>query len=559
MSIDDSNIKIREKTYIYIRVSTAEQARDQYGLEMQERECRRFCDERGWKVAGVYKDIVSGWDGDARRPEFEAMMYRACKNRDGNVLVYEYSRFGRNTLLALEAYKKLDEAGIFTTSVRYPGADARTAAGRTARRNELSTAEDFSDQHSEKTSARMKAAFEDGRWGRPAMLGYQNTRLKIKGQPNIVPLEPEAGLVKRAFEFVAEGNERTADVLRKMTALGLQSKKGNKLCLTAFLDMLRNPAYIGQIRSDKYRKTVKGLHQPIVDETLFKNVQLILSGKKPIVAPYQMNRPEFPLRRFLRCAVCGCPLTGGFSTSATGRKHPYYHCYRCRTVKSLSPQKAHDEFTGLLERLEPTAFLSAEFPAVLKEEWAKRTGDSTAMVAKLKADLKERKALQEKLLLKYLNDDPNVVPVYESTNRRLQEEIAGIEAQIAEADTARATIEELIEFSKTTLANISEAWNQADVDGKQRVQNILFPEGLKYHPEKGILNANNDCLFNQLEGVLGGKLNLVRPERFERPTYWFVASCSIQLSYGRTSLLYYCLISNARLLVRRSPRRPLSS
>jgi hypothetical protein len=29
-------------------------------------------------------------------------------------------------------------------------------------------------------------------------------------------------------------------------------------------------------------------------------------------------------------------------------------------------------------------------------------------------------------------------------------------------------------------------------------------------------------------------LILVRPERFERPTYWFVASCSIQLSYGRT-------------------------
>ena len=29
---------------------------------------------------------------------------------------------------------------------------------------------------------------------------------------------------------------------------------------------------------------------------------------------------------------------------------------------------------------------------------------------------------------------------------------------------------------------------------------------------------------------------MVRPERFERPTYWFVASCSIQLSYGRISL-----------------------
>ena len=29
---------------------------------------------------------------------------------------------------------------------------------------------------------------------------------------------------------------------------------------------------------------------------------------------------------------------------------------------------------------------------------------------------------------------------------------------------------------------------------------------------------------------------MVHPERFERPTYWFVASCSIQLSYGCTLL-----------------------
>ena len=32
-------------------------------------------------------------------------------------------------------------------------------------------------------------------------------------------------------------------------------------------------------------------------------------------------------------------------------------------------------------------------------------------------------------------------------------------------------------------------------------------------------------------------LNLVRPERFERPTPWFVAKYSIQLSYGRIRAL----------------------
>ena len=29
-------------------------------------------------------------------------------------------------------------------------------------------------------------------------------------------------------------------------------------------------------------------------------------------------------------------------------------------------------------------------------------------------------------------------------------------------------------------------------------------------------------------------VKMVRPERFELPTLWFEAKCSIQLSYGRT-------------------------
>jgi hypothetical protein len=57
--------------------------------------------------------------------------------------------------------------------------------------------------------------------------------------------------------------------------------------------------------------TCKGLHAPLVSEQVFRNVQLILNGKKPIAAPYKRNREDFPLRRFLRCSECNILLTGG--------------------------------------------------------------------------------------------------------------------------------------------------------------------------------------------------------------------------------------------------------
>jgi DNA invertase Pin-like site-specific DNA recombinase len=60
--------------YIYLRVSTEEQARDAYGLQSQEQACREFCQKRGWIVKEVFCDRgVSAWS-DVKRPEFVRMM-----------------------------------------------------------------------------------------------------------------------------------------------------------------------------------------------------------------------------------------------------------------------------------------------------------------------------------------------------------------------------------------------------------------------------------------------------------------------------------------------------
>ena len=317
--------------------------------------------------------------------------------------------------------------------------------------------------------------------------------------------------------MVSLGLNRPSTILHTLTESGLQSKKGNKLTLHVFLKMLRNPVYIGEMKSKKWG-TRKGLHKPLISEHAFRNVQRILSGKAPIAAPYERNREDFPLRRFLRCSECDTPLTGGPSKSASGKKYDYYHCYRCRAVKSLSTHKATAGFLELLKRLRPSEAFTAEFSVILKEEWSKRTVSTSTQVRKLNMDLTEKRKTQQKLLLKYLNDDPAIVPHFVHLNQRFDEEIAALEAQIAYADAEKATFEQIWQFSKSLLIDIPTAWERAGLDQKQRVQNVLFPTGLKYHPQKGILNSENDCLFNELEGFVSGKMSLVRPERFELPT-----------------------------------------
>ena len=137
-----------------------------------------------------------------------------------------------------------------------------------------------------------------------------------------------------------------------------------------------NPVYIGQMQSRKWG-TRPGLHAPLVSERDFWNVQLVLKGKNPTAAPYQLNRPGFPLRGFLRCSECGTPLTGGQPRSHTGKTYDCYHCYKCRAVKSIPANRVAGEFLELLKRLRVNESFTAEFAQILGQEWNSKTGDST--------------------------------------------------------------------------------------------------------------------------------------------------------------------------------------
>ena len=61
-------------------------------------------------------------------------------------------------------------------------------------------------------------------------------------------------------------------------------------------------------------------------------------------------------------------------------------------------------------------------------------------------------------------------------------------------------------------------------------------------PQRGVVelgslsvaSSNRDLWAIRVEKRFWDRLKLVRPERFELPTSWFVARRSIQLSYGRT-------------------------
>ena len=105
-------------------------------------------------------------------------------------------------------------------------------------------------------------------------------------------------------------------------------------------------------------------------------VQRVLSGRKLSSAPKLKHNPAFPLKHFVKCGVCGTPLTGGMNKGKV-KHYANYWCRNseCRAVK-VSKSVLESEFIEHLRTLRPEAATFAQFPAIAADVWARRRGDT---------------------------------------------------------------------------------------------------------------------------------------------------------------------------------------
>ena len=433
-----------------------------------------------------------------------------------NLVFYDYSRFYRRAALGTFEFEKLDEHRIYSVSVCNPTIDCTTAGGRTERRRLLNEAEDFSDAHSEKQRDRMRVALlERHCWLGVAPVGYVNVRAQ-RGEPNIVPEEPYFGFMGRGFEMIDSGTWLPAACLRELTKCGFRTRKSNELTVGGFMRLLENPVYIGKIPSRRYG-VQPGIHQPCVSEEMFYRVQRRLKGKNTVNRPYERKRPGLPLRQFIICPKCDHGLTGAPVTNRYGYTYYYYWC-TCGFVR-VRADKAHEEFVGILDSLRCDAPLCESFVDSLRAKWEARNGDSVTVVAKLKRELHEAESTYEQLLIKHVRGkDPAIEKNFCSLEPKLTAGIDSLKGQIAASEMARATFDDLVAFVRKMPTDLGRIWQKAPVDLQQKVQNTLFPEGLKCDPKKGILNEDNHSVFNHLQEFFSGNVYMADAAGIEPTT-----------------------------------------
>ena len=107
------------KAAIYIRVSTEDQAKEGYSLEVQKEYLESFAKREGFEVFKIYQDDgISGYSLD--RPALKELMRDVKLKQFDLVLVYKTDRFSRKLKDMLNVIDELESLGIAFKSATEP-------------------------------------------------------------------------------------------------------------------------------------------------------------------------------------------------------------------------------------------------------------------------------------------------------------------------------------------------------------------------------------------------------------------------------------------------------
>ncbi len=118
------------KAIAWARVSTDMQ--EERGLSMPEqlREIREYADKHGIEIAGEFSEAASAFQKEHRRVEFRRMLEAARADREVSmILVHDFSRFSRDSVLGKQLVRQLRAQGIKVCSLNDPDIDPDTSSG----------------------------------------------------------------------------------------------------------------------------------------------------------------------------------------------------------------------------------------------------------------------------------------------------------------------------------------------------------------------------------------------------------------------------------------------
>ena len=509
---------------LYIRVSTDEQSDKGYSQRDQDERLRKYCDYHSLKIGQViYEDHSAK---TFNRPEWKKLLIRLKKQKGGQtdiILFTKWDRFSRNTSDAYQMISALKKLGIEPQSIEQP-LDMSIPESKIMLAIYLATPEVDNDRRALNVINGMRRAKKEGRFMGIAPKGYVN-KITEDGRKYIALHEPEAKIMRWAFEKLAEGGFSQAEMLRIVNKQGLKTSRSN------FWKALKNPVYCGKIyvpkNKDEEGYFVQGQHDPLISESLFKRVQDVITRVRPAHATAIASLDELPLRGFLACPRCDKPLTG----SPSKGKYKYYFYYHCNSTCGYRKRATllNKEFLKDIEKYKPLAGMEDTYVNFINYYYKERMSGKNDLRKQILSQIAMLNKRTTKLRELLLNEELEAAD-YRSMKFENEEKIKNLENDLMELATDRTNIPETVKQMVDASLKIISGYPKQPVTFQRKFINAIYPQKLvfddmtyrtpKANPGASLISFVNNKLAENKNGKeldFSSLSHQVPKRRFELP------------------------------------------
>jgi len=473
---------------IYTRVSTLEQMKENGSLETQLKIDEEFAKKNNIKIVGYFGGKYESAKTDGRK-EFMRMIDFVKLNLNVKyIVIANYDRFSRTGAGAAKISEDLQkEFGVIVKSVTQD-IDTTTASGR-LQENFFHLLNHFDNVlKSERTKVNTREIMLKGFWPYHLPVGYINMHPKKRACFHEYKLTPDAKIIKQAIDLKAQNKYSNREIIEKMKAKGLVVNE------KTFRKMVSNPFYAGYITGKLVDwQLIKGHHPALIDMKTFMKANQILAKANNVNVAKKFRHEELPLKIFAKDEVSGYKLSGCRTKGIW-----YYKTKDSSTPLNVRADILNKLFADKLKEFEFDASHKKQLTGLITKEIKDRFTNQVIDTQLIKKQIALKKAELEKIESKYLSDSISE-ELFEKHSKRVKEEIEQISQELNITSFKSANLENAVDNCLKIAQNLSSAWLSAKLENKQRLQYLVFPDGLVYNKKNNeVRTLKTNSLFQSI-------------------------------------------------------------
>ncbi|QDV85452.1 recombinase family protein [Planctomycetes bacterium TBK1r] len=453
------------------RVSSREQEREGFSLEVQHDALKRYAECNGGTIVKMFKIAETASKRDERKT-FKEMIAYAKKHalEIDALLFYKVDRAARNLFDYVELERLESDYQVPFISISQQTDD--NPAGRMMRRTLANMASFFTEQMAVDISQGIGRRVQEGLF--PGKAPYGFSHIRVNGRRLIETNEAEATNVRHMFQLYAYGNCTLDGIVKRFKDEGVIYRADKTdWKRTSVHNMLNDRAYIGEIR---YKGNwFPGNHDVLIDRATWDRVQTLLGNRQQVTHTLTFAGD------LIDCGFCDHKITGEIKTKQTKSGPSEYIYYRCTKYnKPGHPRTRIKEedfdaqvlaFFGKI-RIEDDS-VRDWFRAVL----ASKTKDTQAETRAMRSELQRQSTLladQQDRLLNLRIDGQIDDDTFASKNTELRDRHASIVLQLEALNRTRDENAELASRVFELSQTLTSRWLTAEYEEKRQILEIVW-------------------------------------------------------------------------------------